>query len=64
MATFLHTMVRVIDPERSRAFYEALGFRFSREMDIVRNGEREAACLSSPGLPEPSVRHRRASWCP
>ena len=42
MASFLHTMVRVTDPERSRAFYEALGFRFSSEMDIVRNGEREA----------------------
>src|SRR4026209_1191894 len=42
MATFLHTMVRITDPERSRGFYEALGFRFSREMDIVRNGELEA----------------------
>jgi lactoylglutathione lyase len=42
MATFLHTMVRVTDPARSRAFYEALGFTFSREMDIVRDGEREA----------------------
>ena len=42
MTSFLHTMVRITDPERSRAFYEALGFRFSREMDIVRNGEREA----------------------
>ena len=42
MATFLHTMVRITDPERSRGFYEALGFRFAREMDIVRNGEREA----------------------
>ncbi len=42
MATFLHTMVRVTDPTRSRAFYEALGFRFAREMDIVRNGELEA----------------------
>jgi len=42
MARFLHTMVRITDPERSRGFYEALGFRFSREMDIVRNGEREA----------------------
>ncbi|MET0561027.1 MAG: VOC family protein [Gaiellaceae bacterium] len=42
MATFLHTMVRITDPERSRSFYEALGFRFSRDMDIVRNGEREA----------------------
>ena len=42
MATFLHTMVRITDPEKSRGFYEALGFRFSRDMDIVRNGEREA----------------------
>jgi lactoylglutathione lyase len=42
MANFLHTMVRVTDPEKSRGFYEALGFRFSRDMDIVRNGEREA----------------------
>jgi len=42
MATFLHTMVRITDPERSRDFYEALGFRFSRDMDIVRNGELEA----------------------
>jgi lactoylglutathione lyase len=42
MATYLHTMVRITDPERSRGFYEALGFTFSREMDIVRNGEREA----------------------
>jgi len=42
MATFLHTMIRITDPERSRAFYEALGFSFSREMDIVRDGVREA----------------------
>ena len=42
MATFLHTMVRITDPERSRGFYEALGFRFSRDMNIVRNGELEA----------------------
>jgi lactoylglutathione lyase len=35
-------MVRITDPARSRAFYEALGFRFESEMDIVRNGEREA----------------------
>jgi lactoylglutathione lyase len=42
MAEFLHTMVRITDPERSRSFYEALGFRFSRDMDIVRNGELEA----------------------
>ena len=42
MARYLHTMVRVTDPARSREFYEALGFTFSREMDIVRNGELEA----------------------
>ena len=42
MPRFLHTMVRITDPDRSRAFYEALGFRFERDMDIVRNGEVEA----------------------
>ena len=42
MTQFLHTMVRVTDPPKSRAFYEALGFTFAREMDIVRNGEKEA----------------------
>ena len=42
MTEFLHTMVRITDPARSRAFYEALGFTFAREMDIVRNGEKEA----------------------
>ena len=39
---YLHTMLRVTDPEKSRAFYEALGMEFRRDMDIVRNGEREA----------------------
>jgi lactoylglutathione lyase len=42
MPEFLHTMVRITDPEKSRAFYEALGFTFERDMDIVRNGELEA----------------------
>jgi lactoylglutathione lyase len=42
MASFLHTMVRITDPAKSRDFYEALGFTFEREMDIVRNGETEA----------------------
>jgi lactoylglutathione lyase len=42
VARYLHTMYRITDPARSRAFYEALGFEFSREMDIVRNGEKEA----------------------
>ena len=42
MVSFLHTMVRITDPEKSRAFYEALGFRFDRDMDIVRDGQVEA----------------------
>jgi len=42
MANFLHTMVRITDPERSRSFYEALGFTFARDMDIVRDGQLEA----------------------
>ena len=51
MAEFLHTMLRITDPDKSRAFYEALGFTFSREMDIVRNGEKEATnyFFSLPG---------------
>jgi lactoylglutathione lyase len=42
MASYLHTMVRITDPERSRAFYEALGMEFRRDLDIVRDGELEA----------------------
>ena len=42
MASYLHTMVRVTDPERSRAFYEALGMEFRRDLPIVRDGELEA----------------------
>ena len=42
MTRFLHTMYRITDPSRSRSFYEALGFEFRRDMDIVRNGETEA----------------------
>jgi len=42
VARYLHTMYRITDPERSRAFYEALGFEFRRDMDIVRDGQREA----------------------
>jgi lactoylglutathione lyase len=42
MTSFLHTMYRITDPERSRLFYEALGFTFARDMDIVRDGELEA----------------------
>jgi lactoylglutathione lyase len=35
-------MVRITDPEKSKAFYEALGLELRRDMDIVRNGELEA----------------------
>ena len=42
MARYLHTMVRITDPERSRAFYEALGMEFRRDLDIVRDGQLEA----------------------
>ena len=42
MARYLHTMYRITDPEKSRAFYEALAMKFRRDMDIVRNGELEA----------------------
>jgi lactoylglutathione lyase len=42
MARYLHTMVRVTDPERSREFYEALGMEFRRDLPIVRDGELEA----------------------
>jgi len=42
MTRYLHTMYRITDPERSRAFYEALGLEFRREGPIVRNGELEA----------------------
>jgi lactoylglutathione lyase len=54
MARYLHTMVRITDPERSRTFYEALGMEFRREMDIVRNGEREATnyFMGFPGQDE------------
>ena len=50
-------MVRITDPERSRSFYEALGFEFERDMDIVRNGELEMVrvaaeqLLDTPHLP-------------
>ena len=42
MARYLHTMVRITDPEKSRSFYEALGFEFRRDFDIVGDGELEA----------------------
>jgi len=42
MVRFLHTMYRITDPARSRAFYESLGFEFKRELPIVRGGVLEA----------------------
>jgi lactoylglutathione lyase len=42
MTAYLHTMYRITDPKRSRGFYEALGFTFARDLDIVREGELEA----------------------
>ena len=51
---YLHTMLRVTDPDASRAFYEALGMEFRRESPIVRNGELEATLyfLGFPGQDE------------
>ena len=42
MTSYLHTMYRITDPEKSRAFYEALGLEYRREFPIVRDGELEA----------------------
>ena len=51
MTSYLHTMYRITDPEKSRAFYEALGFEFRRELPIVRDGELEATNYFF-GMPE------------
>ena len=42
MIRYLHTMYRITDAEKSRAFYEALGFEFRRDLPIVRDGQLEA----------------------
>ena len=42
MTRYLHTMIRITDPDRSRSFYEALGLEFRRDMDIIRDGALEA----------------------
>jgi lactoylglutathione lyase len=42
MTRYLHTMYRITDPERSRAFYEALGFDYRRDHPIIRDDELEA----------------------
>jgi lactoylglutathione lyase len=51
---YLHTMLRITDPEKSRAFYEALGMEFRRESPIVRDGQLEATLyfLGYPGQDE------------
>ena len=54
MPRYLHTMYRITDPVRSRAFYEVLGFEFRKESPIVRNGELEATnyFFTMPGQTE------------
>ena len=54
VTTFLHTMVRITDPDRSQAFYEALGFERGHESPIIRNGELEATnyFMGLPGAPD------------
>ena len=54
MPRYLHTMYRITDPARSRAFYEVLGFEFRKESPIVRNGELEATnyFFTMPGQEE------------
>ena len=42
MPRYLHTMYRITDPEKSRAFYEALGFEYRRDHPIIREDEHEA----------------------
>src|SRR6266508_3126766 len=42
VSKYLHTMLRIADPERSRVFYEVLGMEFRRKLPIVRDGELEA----------------------
>jgi lactoylglutathione lyase len=54
MTTYLHTMVRITDAEKSGQFYEALGFQKGKESPIVRNGELEATnyFYGLPGQPD------------
>jgi lactoylglutathione lyase len=50
---FVHTCYRITDPERSIAFYQALGLEFRRELPI-----REEAMnyfLGVPGKPSPEL---------
>lgn len=57
MTRFVHTMLRIVMPEKTIAFYEALGFEFRRELPIVRAGELEATnyFLGIPGREGPEL---------
>ena len=41
MATFHHACISATDPDKSRQFYEALGFWYSRTVLVVRDRGRE-----------------------
>ena len=72
MTRYLHTMLRITDPERSGKFYEALGFEFRKESPIVRDGQprgdelllrhprpgRGARAHVQPRRPDVRARHR------
>src|SRR5207237_3353340 len=42
MTRYLHTMLRITNPERGGKFYEPLGLEFRKEVPIVRAGHHEA----------------------
>jgi catechol 2,3-dioxygenase-like lactoylglutathione lyase family enzyme len=55
-------MVRITDPERSRSFYEALGFTFAGDFDIVRDAQLEATnYFFSPAGSNPSAANPSAT---
>ena len=53
-ANFLHTMVRITDPDQSRAFYEALGFEERRRAPIRDEAINVFMSLPDDG-PEPRL---------
>ena len=56
---YLHTMYRITNPEKSRAFYETLGFESRRELLIERDGELEAFVRDPDGNNIEVVNHNR-----
>lgn len=58
MSRFLHTMVRITDPERSRVFCEALGMEFRHDLPIIRlaGGRVVLKIAGSAGDPSASSR--------